>query len=177
MPTSSTRISELRGFTLLELLVALALLGLLSGMAVLAVGGIEERRAREEAAALRDRIAFASEEAMLQGEEYLLAVGSGSYRFLRFDAGERQWREASHPLLGERRLPHGLRIEIETEALAGSAEALTDATAATTDGESVEVLLLSSGEITPFSALFHAGESGPAAATLRGEGGGGLELE
>lgn len=48
MPTSSTRISELRGFTLLELLVALALLGLLSGMAVLAVGGIEERRAREE---------------------------------------------------------------------------------------------------------------------------------
>ncbi len=177
MPTSSTRISEARGFTLLELLVAMALLGLLSGMAVLAVGGIDERRAREEAAALRDRVAFASEEAMLQGEEYLLAVASGSYRFLRFDTGERQWRDATHPLLGEHRLPRGLRIEIEVEAREGAAGALAGDAAATTASDAVEVLLLSTGEITPFSAAFHAGESAPVAATLRGQGGGELALE
>ncbi|MBK7521377.1 MAG: type II secretion system protein [Gammaproteobacteria bacterium] len=68
MPISIRRISEPRGFTLIEMLVTLLIMGVLAGLATLAVGGQAQRQANDEAQRLYQILGYASEEATLAGE-------------------------------------------------------------------------------------------------------------
>ena len=63
------------GFTLLELLVVLVIIGILLTMASLSVGGGgEQRQLREEAERITALLALAADEAILKNRELLLSV-------------------------------------------------------------------------------------------------------
>ena len=116
MPISSTRISETRGFSLVEVLATLAIMAILAGLAALAVGGGTQRQAREEAERLHALLGFASEEATLAGEEFGLALAPGGYRFLRFDADSESWQQAPGKDFAPHELPGSVRLEAQFDS-------------------------------------------------------------
>lgn len=71
---------RLRGFTLLELLVAIVIAGVLIGVATLSVGGFE-RGLRFEADRLAQLLSLAREEALVRGAPIRLEIDDERYRF------------------------------------------------------------------------------------------------
>lgn len=172
MPISIRRISEPRGFTLIEMLVTLLIMGVLAGLATLAVGGQAQRQANDEAQRLYQILGYASEEATLAGEEYGLLVDDDGYGFVRFDPGEEQWLPAPARAFADHELPVGLRMEISVEdtpvlAAARRNDAL----------RSPEVVILSSGEISSFHMDFVSGKDSDPAASISSDGSGTLVQE
>jgi len=78
-----------RGFTLLELLVAIVVAGVMVGIVSLSIGGFD-RGLRFEADRLAQLLALAREEAQLRGAPIRFEADDESYRFLVWR--ERRWR-------------------------------------------------------------------------------------
>lgn len=68
------------GFTLVELMIALAILGLLTGVAVLTLGG-SEREPADSAARLAGRLAAARDRAVMTGHSVGVWVSPSGYGF------------------------------------------------------------------------------------------------
>lgn len=81
-----------RGFTLLELLLVLAVLGVVIGMVGLAPTRNPQRLAAQEAQLFLQFFEHAREQAVLQGQTFGIAFDEHGYRLSRF--GEQGWREA-----------------------------------------------------------------------------------
>jgi general secretion pathway protein H len=109
-----TRARDLEaGLTLIEVLVALAIMGVMTGMTVLTLDRLDRGgRAEAEAMRLADRLRLASDQALLSGGVLALAWSARGYRFLHWDAVAGAWQESPLPLLGApHRLPSALRLE------------------------------------------------------------------
>ena len=127
MPTSGTGTSNkaLRrraarpasGFTLLEVLVVIVIVGIITSMAVISVkvlGGDHEMD--QEAARLRAILVQSREDAMLVGTDVGLRVDTRGYDFLRYDTRKELWQPAvDDPLLRPRALPEGLALQLRLE--------------------------------------------------------------
>lgn len=106
-----------RGFTLLELLVVVLLVGLLTSLAVLGIQGRSVReRQHEEARRLLARMDLAREEAVLRAGSLGLRLTPRGYRFLQLRNG------AWHVLRDDRtlaphELPAGMRLEVDVDGL------------------------------------------------------------
>jgi len=73
------------GFTLLELLMVILVVGILSSVVLLNINlGGPERQLPEEAERLSALLALASDEAVMENREYGLKVEAGGYVFLCF---------------------------------------------------------------------------------------------
>lgn len=136
------------GFTLLEMLVVVAIVGIILTFAVLAIGG--DRRAEElerESRQFAELLRLGSEQAVLRGEEWAVQLDPEEYRFLVYtDAG---WAEQDgDDLFRARGLADDTRLEIELEGRELALE--------TTKEIKPTLLLLSSGETSPFVAVFAA---------------------
>ncbi len=150
------------GFTLLELMVVLVIVGIVLTFVTLSVGG--DRRGEQldrEARRLAALLELASEEAVLKSRQLAVRFERDGYLFLRLQGG--QWLAlAEDPQLRERRLPDGVRLELELDDsplpdMAGQQE---DAAADATDSAGLpQVFLLSSGEMTPFRVVLSADET------------------
>jgi len=77
-----------RGFTLLELLVAIVIAGVLVGVVTLSIGGAD-RGLRQDAERLAQLLALAREEAQLRGAPIRLEADDERYRFSVWR--ERRW--------------------------------------------------------------------------------------
>lgn len=152
-PTPRLRGRYARGFTLVELMVVIVIIGVMLSMAVLSIGdGGRSARIETEARRLATLIDLAGEEAILNGRELGLYFGESAYRFLAFDGS--QWLPVTDdPLLKERPVPEAIALELVLEGLPVAL-----------DDEAPEVLtphlmFASSGERTPF--VLEVGAAGP----------------
>jgi general secretion pathway protein H len=106
-----------RGFTLLEVLVVIVIVGIMVSVATISIGTIgRDNQVQDEAERLQSIMNQASQEAQLQGREYGLLVDSDGYEFFIFDAKLQTWQPISDDeLLTSRALPEGLLIKLKLE--------------------------------------------------------------
>lgn len=156
-----------QGFTLLEIMVVVVIMGVMITFASLSVGSrVNEDKLENEARRAEAIIKLASEEAEAKGVEIGLRFSEGGYRLLRLDE-TKQWQdyEQSGPL--RRRsfsAPFALALTVDGRAVKLPAELTPEQEAALANSATLksdeedeasritpQVLLLSSGEITPFT--------------------------
>jgi len=145
--------SRCAGFSLLELMVVVAIIGVMAGALVLSIGiGNEERLQEQEADRLSGLIRLLREEALMQNRDFGLEITSTGYRFLQYDYVQLRWL----PPLNERlfldyTLPdEDLTLELALEGRYISLD--SDFEEAPEDDPDPEphLLVLASGELTPF---------------------------
>lgn len=158
MPTSVTGTSddtaalkEQRGFTLLELLVVVAIIGLLVGAATLSMGALgNDREIEQETRRVRSVIGLLNEDALMQTRDYGVVFTETGYRFLVFDYRQSKWVE---PLTDELLEPHTLEQQLSLRLFLDGREVPLKRNFEAQDVNKLEphIMLLSSGEVTPFT--------------------------
>ena len=153
-----------RGFTLLELLVVLVLIGIIVSFAVLSIGdGGRQERLKQEAQRVHALFALASEEAVLRSLELGVIVQRQGYRFVVYDG------EAWQPLGGDdmfrdRSLPETLEVSLFMEGLPVDLEPRPAKDSADI---APQLLFFSSGERTPFELVLEYRDAPPLAYRLQ----------
>jgi len=141
------------GFTLLELLVALLVIAMLWGVAVLSIERGDESL-ELEATRLRGLLQLASEEAVLRARQYGLRIardGSDPDRIVCewMVLEEQRWQLLESAPFEAYRLPSELSIEVRLDGL--DVAPAPAANAADTAGIEPQLLFLSSGETSSYS--------------------------
>jgi general secretion pathway protein H len=144
MPTSATKISDARGFTLLELLVVIALVAIVTGTVILGFTGADsEQRLKGSAEQLAFTVELARQYALQRNREWGLYVEPDGVRFAEFDPEQAAWVAQPQRPFGTVAVLAGVLLRAESEGL----EQLSDA-----DRRRLpQVVLFSSGEVTPFT--------------------------
>ena len=141
-----------RGFTLLELMVVLVIIGIILTFVTLNAGGdkraVQMQREAQRLAALME---LASDEAVMRSEQLAVRFGESDYEFMVLQGDE--WLPlVEDPTLRRRSLPEGMELRLELEE--NQPEQLK-----AEESEMPQVFLLSSGEMTPFILTFLAPET------------------
>ncbi|MHB1616505.1 MAG: type II secretion system minor pseudopilin GspH [Metallibacterium sp.] len=147
-----------RGFSLVEMLVVVLIIGLMTGVAVLSMSLGESHPARDNAERLAELVREASENASMQGQNLALGFWRHGWRFYVLRGGGAWQPLTDDTLLRARTLPRGLALTLD---LQGEQVTLKDH-----DKTKPQVFLLSSGEMQPFVVEIRG--SGHAAMRVRG---------
>ena len=131
-----------RGFSLVEMLVVVLIIGLMTGVAVLSMSLGESHPVRDNAERLAELVREASENASMQGRNLALGFWQHGWRFYVLRGGGAWQPLTDDTLLRARTLPRGLALTLN---LQGEQVTLKDH-----DKTKPQVFLLSSGEATPF---------------------------
>lgn len=129
-----------RGFTLLEVLVVILIVGLLAGLVGLTQVD-SGQQARREAERLRSLIGLLRSDALLNHRDYGLRLDEDRYRVL-LRATDGRWQPALQ--YREQQLPADIRLQLQVEA-----NLLAPASAPSAKGP--QLLVLSNDEISPFT--------------------------
>ncbi|MEZ5486687.1 MAG: type II secretion system minor pseudopilin GspH [Steroidobacteraceae bacterium] len=105
-----------RGFTLVEMLVVVVIIGVMVTGAVLALGVAGRDRSLENETRRFDALlVYARDLAELQTREYGLRFTRNGYSFLAWDPRSNLWLEVNDDVLRPRTLPEGLEFELVLE--------------------------------------------------------------
>ena len=146
-----------RGFTLLELLVVILIIGIIISFASLSVGQQASRALQDEAKRMHSLLRLASEESVLQGRELAMQFSPEGYQFMTLDGAD--WIAVEEDrLFREREFPPNLELALVVEGVETDLH----------DRENPpRIFVLSSGEMTPF--VLNIGTLDGEAYTLQGD--------
>ncbi|MBL8250690.1 MAG: type II secretion system minor pseudopilin GspH [Candidatus Competibacter sp.] len=142
-------VAPARGFTLLEIMVVLVLVGILSSFALLSVGGGPRDQMAEEAQRLTALLELHQQEAALGGELRGVRFARNGYAILRQDEKGRWQAPAAAGALVERQLPETMALSLWVEGRPVSLKQPAER-----EKLAPQVVLLASGEATEFVAVF-----------------------
>lgn len=156
--------SNVRGFSLLELLVVVTIIGIFTGIVVLSVGVVgNDRSEQREARRLKSLLGLIHDQAVLQSRDYGVLFSPTGYRFYVYSYRQMQWVSPSDDRL---LAPHALESPVKLSLRMGSQTVSFQPVSARTTGsgkqsapDSVDpphpqVVILSSGRMTPFQVSF-----------------------
>ena len=153
------------GFTLLELLLVMTIIGILAGTVTLAMSdGGARQRVQTEAERVALAIELARMQALTRNEIWGLSVSPTEYAFQTYDPDDGTWRVLDEPPFVPRRAEDGLLFAVRAE-LGQRADADGDddgaAPSARKDDDAAEfpsIAILPGGEITPFEVVVSSGD-------------------
>ncbi len=150
-----------RGFTLIEVLVVVVIVGILYSIIVLSLNVIgDDRELQREARRMTSLIQLASEEAELQGRDFGIEFIHQGYRFVEYDPIFERWGEIlGDEVLRPRQLPQDLELDlfIEDRRIQLAEQAAEPETDDDDDGSPLldkyapHGLILSSGDLSPLA--------------------------
>ena len=150
------------GFTLIEIMVVVFIIGIILTFARLSIGPSEGRLLHEEARRIATLLTLAQQEAVLNAQELALAVTEEGYSFQLYDGVTWTTLQADS-VLRPRTLPERMVLDV----LLDGEESLLKMTpkeetadekkksSKEKEEEPLRILMLSSGEVSPFEILFH----------------------
>lgn len=149
---------QARGFTLVEILVVVLIIGIMAVGAALTVGVAhgdrDLERERDRILALAD---YMRDQATLQNREFGLRCFRGGYEFVVFDPRTGLWqRDEREDLMRPRRLPKGLTMELNVEGR----QIVLPAAEVRPDEIAPQILLYSSGDLSLFELFLERDEQG-----------------
>ncbi|GAB6142005.1 GspH family T2SS minor pseudopilin variant LspH [Methylosoma difficile] len=102
----------MKGFTLLEVMIVVVLIGIISSMSLLAMGSGEQSQwQQQEAERLLELFKLTSQEATVRGSPLAVELCKDGYRFLQFQ--DEQWQPELHDsLFRQRSLPAKLQLAL-----------------------------------------------------------------
>jgi general secretion pathway protein H len=137
-------------------MVVLVLIGIIFSFAVLSVSRNDlDEAMKRETRRLATLIDLANDEAVIRGQEFAIHFTEHGYAFLVLQI--EGWQELQDDAqLKPYELPEGISVRIEVE---GDSPGLGQQDKKVEDTMTPQVYILSSGEMTPFSATFQAEQS------------------
>jgi general secretion pathway protein H len=142
------------GFTLIEILVVLVVVGMLVALATFTLGGNSVRRDLDnEVEKMFFLMKTVSEQAVLNNTEFGLVVEEEQYQFLAYDQQSGAWKPYGERVFRQRSIPQWMVV---TKYIENDAPRL----ASDEDQPKPDVVLFSSGETTPFELEFSIGREG-----------------
>lgn len=134
-----------QGFTLVELLVVLVIIGTVTAMVLFTVrGGGEERLARQEIRRMEHLVSLLADESVNRQAEFGIAFDAGGYRTLRWNDGE--WHpQTDAAILRPHAWSGGVEVTLSVEDRVFDLSAGGD-----TEGVEPQVVFLSAGTVSPF---------------------------
>jgi general secretion pathway protein H len=150
------------GFTLLELLVVLVIIGIILSVAVISIGdGGRSRQITQEGERLVALIEHAGDEAITQGVELGIHFTANDYQFITLKEGHWVPYHGKRSLR-QRHLPEWSYLEMSLDMLPVpllDAQAANQSDGLNTERLEPQLLILSSGERSPFEITLFNGES------------------
>ncbi len=150
-----------RGFTLIEIMIVVVIIGLMAAGIVLSIGvtGRDTELEKESDRAI-SLIKYVREKAELQTREFGLYCGDHDYQFLTFDPRKQIWRPVDEDdALRARKLPEGLKLRLIVEGREVVLKAPDEKSKAKKSKEDEEkelrafrphVMIFSNGDLTSF---------------------------
>ena len=145
-----------KGFTLIEIMVVLVLIGVIASLAVLSLAGTEADPAKDTAQRLSATLQSLRQEALFRQKDYGVAITPDGYTILEWTGND--WTSPPAEDLNMRSqytLPegHGLELELLVDGRDGFEDPAQGGTSASLVPD---LMLLSTGESTEFElALYH----------------------
>ncbi len=148
------------GFSLIELLVVVAIIGLFAGVAMLSLGVLgSDRELERETLRLRSLIDVLMEEAVLETRDYGVMFTESGYRFFIYDYRQLNWLDpAGDYFLSAHDLsePLAMALTMDDRKIVLESEFVPHLL----QEPEPQVILLASGGITPFEAEFYRDPDG-----------------
>ncbi len=138
-----------RGFTLIEILMVVVIIGVISAAMLLSVSLTgRDRELEKESDRLLALVNYAREQAELQTREYGVLFQDDGYEFLAYDPRRDAWRAVfEDDALEVRKLPDGLAVRLSIEARPVVLTRPKDA-----KDKTPQVMIFSNGDLTSFAA-------------------------
>jgi general secretion pathway protein H len=159
-----------RGFTLIEILVVVVIIGVIATAMMLSVGITgRDGPLEKESERLTALVNYAREKAELQTHEYGLFLHDNDYEFLTYDARKALWRSVEEDdALRLRELPGGLSLRLIVEGRPVVLKRAQQEKKATSKEEQEKIdreriphiMIFSNGDVTPFKLSVEREELG-----------------
>jgi general secretion pathway protein H len=155
-----TRPNRSNGFTLIEILVVIVVIGIISTIVLLGLDNFrEDRELQTEAKRIASLIELTSDEATFQGRNFGLRLMQNGYQFFEHDPLTGIWREVFlDDLMRQRQLIQGTKFELFLEKKQILLDTVTADSAPNNNTEDdltqeylPHIFILSNGDITPFN--------------------------
>lgn len=136
------------GFTLIELMVVMVIISVILTFVSLSIGdGGISRTLELEGKRFSSLVTLAREESIMQAKEMGISFEDNSYQFYVLEGQEWHPQTARDDIFRHRILPPAIQIELQIEGMPVDKDAMP------------QLLILSSGELTPFEVIFSAEEA------------------